>query len=510
MIAPGDLDWAAHAHQAIIIHDGAGKVVFRNAAADRLYGTLSDEACAGAPADPCWTGQCMRRSRDGRALLVDIWRWPLRDGTLIVEFSGPVDIMGADPAPTQRGAEVSGRFDILLEHMPVALWEVDVHSTVQIFRQLRAIDVTDVLAYFEGRPDLVAFACETVTVSRVNRAAMALLGATDQRQCLGSVRAIFEASPDAPLHVMDSHFRGLRNHIQEMRLRTLDGRDVDVLFLATLPMPPEDMSVAYLVMLEIGDRLRTEEQLGQIQREFARASVQTTMGELVSSIAHEVKQPLGAIITNCEASLRWLARSEPNLAKVRQLSGRAVEAAERAIEIIDRIQTKAALGAPTRTLLRVADMLDAAVRLVNESGETHGVTLVVERASDGGSVMGDPIQLQQVLVNLVTNSIQAFGEARGDPRITLSAVPDRGQMVITVRDNGPGFPPAHLSQVFGGFFTTKANGMGIGLTICRSIVEAHGGTITAANHPEGGAMVSIAIPLGDHPTHPGQAGQRLD
>lgn len=398
--------------------------------------------------------------------------------------------------------DVSGQeaktFHRLLKHMPIALWQVDSTSPADAFEKLKADGVEDIEAYLLQNPELIEFACDTVMVTRANDAALALIGETDEAFYPKSVRHIFEATPQAAVRVMVAHFHGRRTHVEELRINTTDGRVVDVLFLVTFPRPPERLDVTFIMMLEITDRLATEAHLRQLQADLAHASRVSTLGELATSIAHEVRQPLGAIVLNGNTSLRWLERSEPNLPKARQLIERMVEAATQATEIIDRIQGMASKRVPVRARLKLNEIVDVALRFVHHESIERGVAIRADLDPDIHDIDGDRIQLQQVIVNLLVNAMHAidYRTSVGPRRVAVSTrmdAPDR--VTLVVADTGPGIAEEHLDSLFDGFFSTKPEGMGMGLTICSSIMRSHNGDISAANREGGGAMFTCSLPI---------------
>jgi len=202
-----------------------------------------------------------------------------------------------------------------------------------------------------------------------------------------------------------------------------------------------------------------------------------------------VKQPLAAIVTNGETSLRWLERDDFNIAKIKQLTGRIVESAYHASDIVQRIRLMAARAEPERVALDLKAVAGEAVSFVRHDFESKQIALTIDIGRTLPAVMGDRIQLQQVIVNLLLNSIQAIDLARAAERhIHIAIRPEAGGfLAFSIRDSGPGIASEDPERLFESFFTTKEGGMGIGLAICRSIVAAHGGSITAANHPGGGA-----------------------
>lgn len=400
------------------------------------------------------------------------------------------------PEDEASGIDEDGgdRFKLLLEHMPVALWQVDARSPGEAFVKLRAEGVTDIAAYLAEHPDLVEYACDTVMVRNVNRAAIQLLGGVDETDFIRPVRYIFEATPAAAVRVMKAHFEGARNYAEEIRINTFDGGVIDVLLLVTYPRPPEDLATTFLSMIDITDRLRAEAELRQLQADFAHAARISTLGELVTSIAHEVKQPLAAIVTNGGAGLRWLAKGDA-LDKVAARLERIIDSAEQANEIIQRIQGMAAKREPVWTELDMNEVIEEAFQFVRHESLEKQVRIVTELDRSIARVRGDRVQLQQVVVNLLVNSIQAIDAGKpGERVVRIESSHADGWVETVVADTGPGIAPENIDRLFDGFFTTKEAGMGIGLSICRSIIDAHGGCIEIRNRPKEGAIVRFRLP----------------
>jgi len=388
------------------------------------------------------------------------------------------------------------RFRILIHHTPTPLWYVDARLAGEALDGLRAEGVTDIAAYLDAHPDVVETAKDLVVVTAVNRAAVALFRADDAADLIRSVRYLFAATPDMAKRVMAAHFERRRNYVEQAKMATFDGEVRDVVVSVTYPTPPELLDTAFITIEDITERLQMEAQLRRLQADFAHAARVSMLGELAASIAHEVKQPLAAIVTNAETSLRWLAREEPNVAKVAELTTRIVASARRANDIIQRVRNMAAKQEPQHLALGLGEVVEEALHFVRHDLEARGITLLQADAGVLPAVVGDRVQLQQVVVNLLVNSIQAIAQA--DPlerRIELKAGVDRlGAVALSIHDTGAGIPEADLDKVFDGFFTTKETGMGIGLAVCRSIIIEHGGEIVAANHPAGGAIFRVTLP----------------
>jgi C4-dicarboxylate-specific signal transduction histidine kinase len=240
-----------------------------------------------------------------------------------------------------------------------------------------------------------------------------------------------------------------------------------------------------------------EQQLHHAQSELARVTRVTTLGEMSASIAHEVGQPLAAIVTNGEACLRWLEHRPPQPEEVRSSVVRMIGEGRRATEIVRRIRTLARKDTGQKTPLDLNDVVNDVVSLTQREVLNHQVPLRVRLAPLLPPVLGDRVQLQQVLINLVMNGIQSMERATGWARelaIETRQTAD-GHVLLAVRDCGTGLDAQHADRLFEAFFSTKPHGMGMGLSICRSIIEAHGGRIHAFNNEGGhGATFQCTLP----------------
>jgi signal transduction histidine kinase len=425
-----------------------------------------------------------------RNATLTVWGAPAAAETVWVQVDGET----ADDRPFWAVRASEQRYRRLIHHLPGALLQVDARPMGAVFYQLRAEGVTDIVAYLDAHPGLVEQACAIMRVTDANGGAARLMGAGGVADLIGPVAFAFARAPVTARNVTIAHFEGRRTHVEVIKLETFDGRLLDVELTVTFPTPPERLDVTLLTLEDVTDKLRTEAQLRQLQEEHARAARISTLGELASSIAHEVNQPLAAIAMNAETSLRWLSRGEPNLAKVEQLTRRVADSARHASEIVQRIRGMASRHVPEPAPLDLNAVVEEALMFVCHDVETRAILLSVRLDIGLPRVLGDRIQLQQVVVNLLVNSLQALaGIERG--RIELATGPDgAGGVRFSIRDTGPGIAPEDIDRVFEGFFTTKAEGMGIGLAVCQSIIAAHGGAIAAANHEQGGACFHFSLP----------------
>jgi C4-dicarboxylate-specific signal transduction histidine kinase len=245
------------------------------------------------------------------------------------------------------------------------------------------------------------------------------------------------------------------------------------------------------------NRLRAEEALRAAQAELARVSRMMTLGELTTSIAHEVAQPLASVITNGSAALRWLAGEPPNLEEVRIALARIIESGRRASDVIERIRALARKADQEKERLDVNEAIREVMALMNDQLRENQVDLQTQFTDRLPLVLADRVQLQQVMLNLIINALEAINVRREGPReILIGTRAATGQLHIMVRDSGIGLPPGDLQDLFKSFYTTKPNGMGIGLSISRTIVEAHHGQLTAQRNESGpGATFHIALPI---------------
>jgi signal transduction histidine kinase len=242
-------------------------------------------------------------------------------------------------------------------------------------------------------------------------------------------------------------------------------------------------------------------QRAAMQTELARVARVTTMGEMAASIAHEINQPLAAIANNASASLRWLGQDPPNVKRARSVLERVVSDAGRAGEVIGSIRGMLAKGSQDRVELDVNDLIREVMTFVRADLKQHGITVRTELAEDLPRIAGVRVQLQQVLLNLIANAADAMASVEQGARVLTVRSQKTGDcdIVLTVEDSGSGIDPAGLERVFEPFFSTKPEGMGMGLSICRSIIEAHGGRIAASPAREGGSVFQVSLPC-DEPS----------
>jgi PAS domain S-box-containing protein len=273
-----------------------------------------------------------------------------------------------------------------------------------------------------------------------------------------------------------------------------DGSRVPVLVGAALLEGRRDEGVAFV--LDLTERKRAEEAWHQAQAELAHVTRVMAMGELASSIAHEVNQPLAALVTNANAGLRWLARDPPDLEEARECLRRIIRDGNRAGEVITRIRSLVKKSAPAKARLDLNEAVQEVLLITNAEALRHGVLVRTELAAELPPVRGDRVQLQQVILNLVMNGIEAMQEVTDRPRQLLirSRPEEPSHVLVAVQDRGIGLDEQGLERVFEAFYTTKPDGLGMGLSISRSIIEAHGGRLWPTAHRDYGATFQFTVP----------------
>jgi C4-dicarboxylate-specific signal transduction histidine kinase len=253
----------------------------------------------------------------------------------------------------------------------------------------------------------------------------------------------------------------------------------------------------YAVARDVTDLKNAEEQLRVSRHELAQVSRQTTMGAMTASIAHEVNQPLAAIVANANAALRWLARGEPDLTEVRAILKRIVGDGLRGGQVVASIRSMFGKDRGETSLLTVNELIEEVLNLVNGELATHRISLRKELHDKLPRVIADRVQIQQVLVNLIMNAIEAMSTVANRDRILIvkSEEVQSHHVLVTLQDSGTGIDPAHVDRIFDAFFTTKDRGMGMGLSICRSIVESHGGQLRASPNNPHGTSFYVKLPV---------------
>jgi PAS domain S-box-containing protein len=288
-----------------------------------------------------------------------------------------------------------------------------------------------------------------------------------------------------------------------------DGSRVPVLVGSALFEEYEGKRTGVSFVLDLTERKRaeaeahdSERRYRELQTEMAHANRVATIGQLTGSIAHEVNQPLTAIVTNAQAAMRWLEHQPPDLEEVREAVGQIAMDATRAGEVVGRIRDLIKKGPPRQDLLKINVPIQEVIELIRSEAVKHSVSIKAELAEGLPLIRGDRVQLQQVMLNLIVNAIEAMSSVTDGNR-ELQIRTEKAEpcdVLVVVRDSGPGLPPDTSERIFEAFYTTKTGGLGMGLSICHSIIEAHGGRLSTNSNDPRGATFQFTLPIPEEVT----------
>ncbi len=274
-----------------------------------------------------------------------------------------------------------------------------------------------------------------------------------------------------------------------------DGSRVPLLFGSAVF--DESAEQGFSFVLDLTERKKAEATLGEMQKQLEHANRVATLGQLTASIAHEVNQPIAATVTNAQAGLRWLRVDPPDLDEVRQTLDRIVRDGVRAGAVVQRIRSLSKKAPTHRDPVDINAAAREVIELTGGEAMKNGVSVRTELSGDLPQIRGDRVQLQQVILNLILNAVEAMSGMKEGSRelVITTGRSDAGDVLVLVSDSGPGLPPAAQDNLFKAFYTTKPNGLGLGLSICRSIVEGHGGRLWARANAPRGAVFQFILPV---------------
>ncbi|MGZ2506032.1 sensor histidine kinase [Rhizobium leguminosarum] len=388
--------------------------------------------------------------------------------------------------------ESEARYRSIFDRTRVALWERDYSKLRAHLMQLKAEGVQDLKAYARANTNFLDHCIGLITVVASNEAAREMLG--PEGASFGALRRSIVPGQEKFLNLLQVIMDGGKVFEDKVEARADNGEEKLVLLSISFPEDPAAFNRVVVSMVDVTQRELALKALAEAQAELAKASKAATIGALSASLAHELNQPLGAIVVNAQTLLRWLDRDPPDLQAVSRSAERIIRDSQRASEIIQNTRSLLSHESGKLEPVSVNELFGETLALMEHELQ-RSATAVNIQAESTPTVIAVKVELQQVLINLISNAIQAMDEASSAERvITLSTDHlDSERISVRVRDTGPGITDQVKEKLFSPFFTTKTFGMGMGLSICRSTLEARGGKLEGGNHPDGGAMFEMHL-----------------
>lgn len=386
--------------------------------------------------------------------------------------------------------ETEARYTSLFEVSNMTFAEMDFSGTHSVLDDLRSSGVTDVRRYFQENPDELARTLALVRTVRVNQALARLLGYQDVAELVSNPPAQNATDGDeVMLRQLEMAFDGAGQIDGRTTLVGKDGIQIQVYYTV--------IRLADGLHLSSHLNLSQQERINDLHRaaqdELARANRVATVGAFSASIAHELNQPIASMVMDAQTGLRWLRRDQPDIAATDKVLERLARTAQRMASIVQRTRDAIVAGNRSVEPVDLSKLIVETRDLLEPTLRRGDINLEVIDPSGAAMVMGDPVELQQVLVNLINNSADAMRGWSGRRLITLSLHETDDEVAVSVADTGPGIEDEHLDKLFQPFFTTKKLGIGMGLQICRSAIEGLGGTLSAGNVPDGGACFTFTL-----------------
>lgn len=400
---------------------------------------------------------------------------------------------------TQRRARVDlreseRRFAEVFERAGISIWQEDWSAVGAALVHLHEAGVTDVVEWFAQHPEEAVALHQRITILDVNNHAVQLMRAKGKADLLGPLGTVLVGSHKTFGRWLTALSRGDAFYFGESVIERRDGEPLQCFVTAGLPADLDGFREIVVSTLDIADYKRDQKRLALAEEEMARAQRIVTMSSLSATIAHELKSPLAAVSTNAAACLRWLRRDQPDIEEAITAANAALGDVERVSAVIDRTRSYLGRSMHDDLVINVESAMRTAARLVENEARARSVALAISVESGLPDLVGDPIQVQQVLVNLMINGMQAMAEVSGEKPLKVSARRDGGSVRVDVTDAGRGIEANRLQRIFEPFHSTKESGMGLGLAICRNCIDTHGGKLWVDRSDKSGTVFSFAIP----------------
>lgn len=501
---------------AILLRDRNGRITYWNKGAEALYGWTSAEArgrlvhellgCdlrhSRAIAEQqlaetgYWSGETTAKTRGGREIAVfSQWRVEQdRQGTVRTVMETGIDISQQKEAEAALRAS-EHRYRTIFETLAVAIWEHDFQDVKRELDALRARGVTDIRRHIAEHPDFVIRMRRLVRITDVNQTALRLMEVPTKEEFFSHLDGFLPENDASFAHCLIAIAEGHPVFQEETVVRSRTGRLIPIIVVLSFPPNGEGLDRIQASIVDITERLAFQEALEKSRRELEHTAQAAMIGEISASIAHEVNQPLSAIMAFVQAAQRWLDRPKPDLEEARFALDDAITSTEQAAAVVKRVRMLLGKAKSDSGDVAVDALITNVIRLKQK--ELSGQDIRVSLSLDAGSrtVHGDRILLQQAFVNIIVNAMQAMDETQPCERmLVIDTRSDGDNLTISFSDTGHGLKQTE-EALFKAFATTKPNGMGLGLAMCKSIVTAHNGSISISNRDDRrGARVEISLP----------------
>ena len=391
--------------------------------------------------------------------------------------------------------ESEHRYRTIFETLAIAIWENDFREVKAELDTLRRQGITDLRPYLVDNPDFVVRMRKAVRITDVNQTALKLMDVQSKDEFFGSLDDFLPDTDGGFARFLTGIFDGQTEFQSETIVRSRDGRLIPILVALSFPRDGTGLDRIQASVVDMTERYQFQEALEISRQELEQASRAAMIGEISASIAHEVNQPLSATMTFVQAAGRWLDRTPPDIEEAKGALKDAVSAVEHAAQVVKRVRLLLGKSKSETAEVHVDAALADAIQLKQKELVAEGVRLNISLEATGATVSGDRVLLQQAFLNVIVNAIHAM-ETSDIRTLTLQSSVTEDGIAIRFADSGAGLGAMAPETLFKPFNTTKPNGMGLGLAMCRSIMMAHSGTISIRNRTDApGAVVEIRLPL---------------
>lgn len=391
--------------------------------------------------------------------------------------------------------ESEHRYRTIFETLAVAIWENDFRLVKAELEKLRQRGIVDIRPYLADNHDFVVRMRKAVRITDVNQTALKLMDVPSKDEFFRTLDDFLPDNDGGFAHFLAGIFEGQTEFQSETTVRRRDGRLIPILVALSFPKDGSGLDRIQASIVDMTERHQFQEALETSRQELEQASRAAMIGEISASIAHEVNQPLSAIMTFVQAGTRWLNRQPPDIDEAKLALQDAVAATEHAAQVVKRVRMLLGKSKSENAEVTVDAAIADAVQLKQKELAADGVLVNLSLMAQGGTVRGDRVLLQQVFLNVISNAMHAM-ETTAPRTLTIQSRLAEDGINIRFADSGAGLGSSAPETLFKPFNTTKPNGMGLGLAMCRSIMMAHSGTISIRDRTDGqGAIVEVRLPL---------------